>query len=139
MQRSQRFLETTYKGAGNRMPHSSIYSLRIDSELERFIFFRWITSKLSERPLKLADQKLERGKVLNPEYSICRDQPTSQASPLRINDLLSAACFVVTFLGVCRITLGFQDYCPQLVGNGVDNKHLVVFVDDITIHFVNLK
>ena len=48
-----------------------------------------ITSVLSERPLRLADQKMERGKMLNPEYSICRDQPTSQASPLRINDLLS--------------------------------------------------
>ena len=27
--------------------------------------------------------------MLNPEYSIDRDQPTSQASPLRINVLLS--------------------------------------------------
>ena len=44
---------------------------------------------LSERPLKSADQKMERVKILNPEYSICRDQPTSRASPLRINDLLS--------------------------------------------------
>ena len=52
---------------------------------------RWITSKLSERPLKFADQKTERGKVLNPEYIIDRDQPTSRASPLRINVLLSAA------------------------------------------------
>ena len=48
-----------------------------------------ITSKLSERPLKSANPKTERGKILNPEYSICRDQPTSRASPLRINDLLS--------------------------------------------------
>ena len=48
-----------------------------------------ITSVLSERPFKLADQKTERGKILNPEYSICRDQPTSRASPLRINTLLS--------------------------------------------------
>ena len=31
----------------------------------------------------------ERGKVLNTEYSINRDQPTSGASPLRINTLLS--------------------------------------------------
>ena len=30
----------------------------------------------------------ERGKVKNPEYSICRDQPTSRASPLRVNTLL---------------------------------------------------
>ena len=51
-----------------------------------------ITSRLSERPFKLADQKTERGKILNPEYSTCRDQPTSRASPLRINDLLSAGC-----------------------------------------------
>ena len=43
---------------------------------------------LSERPLKSADQKTERGKVLNPEYSIDRDQSTSWASPLRINTLL---------------------------------------------------
>ena len=48
-----------------------------------------ITSKLSERPLKSADQKTERGKVLKPEYNIDRDQPTSRASPLRINVLLS--------------------------------------------------
>ena len=31
----------------------------------------------------------ERGKVINPEYSIFRDQPTPGASPLRINTLLS--------------------------------------------------
>ena len=30
----------------------------------------------------------ERGKVLNPEYSIFRDQPIPGASPLRINTLL---------------------------------------------------
>ena len=53
--------------------------------------FSHITSKLSERPLKYADQKAERGKVLNPQYSIDRDQPTSPASPLRINALLSRA------------------------------------------------
>ena len=47
-----------------------------------------ITSVLSERPLKSADQKTERGKILNPEYNINRDQPTSRASPLRINTLL---------------------------------------------------
>ena len=34
---------------------------------------------------------MERSKVINPEYSIDRDQPTSRASPLRINDLLSRA------------------------------------------------
>ena len=48
-----------------------------------------ITSVLSERPFKSADQKTERGKLLNPEYNIFRDQPTSRASPLRINTLLS--------------------------------------------------
>ena len=31
----------------------------------------------------------ERGKILNPEYSIFRDQPIAGASPLRINTLLS--------------------------------------------------
>ena len=31
----------------------------------------------------------ERGKILNPDYNINRDQPTSRASPLRINVLLS--------------------------------------------------
>ena len=49
----------------------------------------WITSKLSERPFKYADQITERGKISNPEYNICRDQPTTGASPLRINVLLS--------------------------------------------------
>ena len=49
---------------------------------------------LSERPLKPADQKTERGKILNPKYNICRDQPTSRASPLRINTLLfRVLCF----------------------------------------------
>jgi len=48
-----------------------------------------ITSVLSERPLKSANQKTERGKILNPEYNIFRDQPTPGASPLRINTLLS--------------------------------------------------
>ena len=47
-----------------------------------------LTSALSERQLKYADQKTERVKVINPEYSICRDQPASRASPLRINALL---------------------------------------------------
>jgi len=31
---------------------------------------------------------MERGKILNPKYSIVRDQPASRASPLRINVLL---------------------------------------------------
>ena len=44
---------------------------------------------LSERPFKSADQKTERGKISNPQYSIDRDQPTSRASPLRVNTLLS--------------------------------------------------
>ena len=30
----------------------------------------------------------ERGKILNPDYSIFRDQPTPRASPLRVNTLL---------------------------------------------------
>ena len=47
-----------------------------------------ITSVLSERPLKLADQNTERGKAVNPEYNINRDQPARWASPLRINTLL---------------------------------------------------
>ena len=47
-----------------------------------------ITSVLSERPVKLADQKTERGKILNPDYNIFRDQPTAGASPLRVNTLL---------------------------------------------------
>ena len=49
-----------------------------------------ITSKLSERPFEFADLITERGKILNPEYSICRDQPTTGVSPLRINVLLSS-------------------------------------------------
>ena len=58
-------------------------------DLDDWSIFSGITSKLSERPLKLADQKTERGKVINPEYSIFRDQPIAGASPLRINTLLS--------------------------------------------------
>ena len=34
----------------------------------------------------------ERGKISNPEHNIKRDQPTSRASPLRINVLLSCVC-----------------------------------------------
>ena len=51
-----------------------------------------ITSKLSERAIEFADLITERCKILNPEYNICRDQPASRASPLRINDLLSDGC-----------------------------------------------
>ena len=38
---------------------------------------------------------IERGKVINPEYSIDRDQPTAGASPLRIIDcyLANASVF----------------------------------------------
>ena len=50
--------------------------------------FRQITSKLSERAIEFADQKMELGKILNPEYNIFRDQPIAGASPLRINTLL---------------------------------------------------
>ena len=66
--------------------------------LKRMFFFirialgSTITSVLSERRNQFADQKTERGKVLNPEYSIDRDQPTSRASPLRINTLLYGGC-----------------------------------------------
>ena len=34
----------------------------------------------------------ERGKILNPEYNIFRDQPILGASPLRIDALLYAIC-----------------------------------------------
>ena len=34
----------------------------------------------------------ERGKILNPEYNIFRDQPIARASPLRINTLLYRVC-----------------------------------------------
>ena len=50
-----------------------------------------INALFSERPLKIADQKTERGNVLNPEYNINRDQLTSLVSPIRINTLLSRA------------------------------------------------
>ena len=82
--------------------------------------FSEITSKLSERPLKSADQKTERGKILNPEYNICRDQPTSWASPLRINALLSAGIITVfqphlrlhALLGRCeRICIDAPSVC----------------------------
>ena len=48
-----------------------------------------ITSKLSQRAIEFADLITERGEVLNPKYNIDRDQPTSWASPLGINVLLS--------------------------------------------------
>ena len=59
----------------------------LDYPLKQICYSR-ITSVLSERPLKFAGQKTERCKILNPQYNIDRDQPTSQASPLRINTLL---------------------------------------------------
>ena len=37
---------------------------------------------------KVCRRTTERGKVLNPEYNIFRDQPIPRASPLRINTLL---------------------------------------------------
>ena len=60
---------------------------------------------LSERPLKYADQKTERGKILNLEYSIYRDQPTSQASPLRIHALLSGAAMPLATYGTILFRL----------------------------------
>ena len=61
-----------------------------------------ITSVLSERPLKSADQKTERGKILNPQYIIFRDQPTAEASPLRINTLLCAVNYCDSLSGSQR-------------------------------------
>ena len=68
-------------GNGIRFSIEDLYSVAFGRSV--------ITSVLSERPLKYADQKTERGKILNPQNSIDRDQPTSRASPLRINTLLS--------------------------------------------------
>ena len=42
--------------------------------------------------MKFADLITERGRMLNPDYSIFRDQPIAGASPLRINVLLSRDC-----------------------------------------------
>ena len=69
---------------------------------------------LSERPLKYADQKTERGKVINPQYSIDRDQPTSRASPRRINTLLFR---VFVAIGAnCGHAGGARSKPPQSVG-----------------------
>ena len=65
-----------------------MFAIEADRLAKKFVK-SGITSVLSERPLNYADQKTERGKILNPEYSIFRDQPIAAASPLRINTLLS--------------------------------------------------
>ena len=53
----------------------------------------------------------ERGKTLNPEYNIFRDQPIPRASPLRINTLL---CGVVTFLSwiLYLLLIEFESISP---------------------------
>ena len=101
-------------------------SLRLGQMIKCDIEVRWIlhlvkierriTSKLSKRPFKDAVQKTARGKILNPQYSTDRDQPTSRASPLRINDLLSTALgnsnhfgiWEMTFLVNCILTFDFD-------------------------------
>ena len=60
----------------------------LDYLLEQ-VFYSRITSKLSQRRAKPADLTMERSKTINPKYNIDRDQPTSWASPLGINVLLS--------------------------------------------------
>ena len=80
---------------------------------------------LSERPLKYADQKTERGKILNPQYSIDRDQPTSRASPLRINTLLSRVRYIdcrpeiligdSSFGGKSPVPIRYRQKKPNLV------------------------
>ena len=49
--------------------------------------------------------------MLNPEYNIYRDQPTSRASPLRINALLSAAELLNILANTpdCRGEIGTQN------------------------------
>ena len=74
-------------------PASPIKTLMTDRNTE-FEFF--IGEPFSEsdnvRVIRAAKpvcrRTMERGKVLNPEYSIFRDQPIAGASPLRINRLL---------------------------------------------------
>ena len=79
------------------------------------VFFRRITSALSQRPYEYADQKTERGKVVNPKYSIDRDLPTSRASPLGINALLS--------LAACDLFSGMRIFClPAGVLDNLVNK-----------------
>ena len=64
----------------------------------------------------------ERGKTLNPEYSIDRDQPTSRASPLGINALLFRVYWSV------NLPLDARGRFTNLVKH---SKHLV-FMDDKT-------
>ena len=66
-----------------------------------------ITSVLSERSIEFTDLITERSKILNPEYSIDRDQPTSWASPLRINTLL---CRPICVLILRDVPIVRQDY-----------------------------
>ena len=67
---------------------------------------------LSERPFKSANQKTERGKMLNPEYSIDRDLPASRASPLRINTLLSAVDRVPEPIVMFTFQVGGDSFPP---------------------------
>ena len=80
---------------------------------------------LSERRNQFADQKTERGKVLNPEYSIDRDQPTSRASPLRINTLLSTIYWL-------------QVSCNSFVTASFDRIEQVLHSDSERINIVKL-
>ena len=75
---------TVVNALGNRRLHPTVseYEAQLVAGNFKSLSLSGITSKLSERPLKLADQKTERAKVLNPEYNIFRDQPIAGASPL---------------------------------------------------------
>ena len=49
---------------------------------------KWNNVRVIRAAKPVRRRMTERGKVLNPEYSIFRDQPIAGASPLRINTLL---------------------------------------------------
>ena len=80
-----------------------VRALFLDFRLRSIIIFR--SKAHNVRVIRAAKpicrRTTERGKILNPEYSICRDQPTSRASPLRINALLCAGLWRCASQSLC--------------------------------------
>ena len=92
-----------------------------------------ITSKLSERSIEFADLITERGKILNPEYSIDSDRPTSRASPLRINVLLYDGELIVYSLD-SRIGICLRNFVDGIYPKGQGNA-----ITEISNHLVHLN
>ena len=86
---------------------------------------------LSERPLKSADQKTERSKILNPEYNMDRDQPTSRASPLRINTLLFGGLGTLILTEIMPVHAHEKSFGDEFSESLLLAMYIVIFVKNL--------